>query len=255
MSDEFLSDGFSFDEDWSFGFLSDEDYSRKRRKIQAAEAACRAREAQQKRMRLHAPTLGLFVAMLADHEPGLKALIFKLCRLALAHFDRRSFDSAQHAFEELNADTVAFARLAKVKMRQLGAALCTFRNPDHWPARSLNVYFDRGTSSVSDLHSQLFNQNGCPAKLHDLQMVKVKGSDDVCFYSDAYHLEAGYAFMLASACSRAKLDVRFFEWDYPGLPFAHGYFPPKSAEVIGWGYDRLYRGKLVGFVVGPSRKV
>lgn len=240
--------------------MSDEDWSRKRRKIQAGEAACRAREAQEKRMRLHAPTLGLFVAMLADREPDLKALIFKLCRLALAHFDRRSFDSAQHAFEELNADTVAFARLAKVKVRQLGTALCTFRNPYHWPARSLNVYFDRGTTRVSSLHFQLFNQNGSARMSASLtskswKMVKVKGSDDVCFYSDAYHLEVRNAFMLASACSRAKLDVRFFEWDYPGLRFDEGYFPPKSAKVIGWGYKRLFRGKLIGFVVGPSRKV
>ena len=247
------------DEFYDFEFEKDEEYfARKRRRIEAHEARVKEILARQKTERLHVPTLGLFIAKLADREPDLKDMILKLCRLQLAEFDRRSFDSAERAFEELKADTVAFARLARVKMRQLGAGLCTFRNPDQWSGfpKERDVYFDRGTRSVSDLHSQLFNQNGCPARLtcKTWKMVKVKGSDEVCFYSDAYHLEEGNAFILASACSRAGLNIRFFEWDYPGLPFDNGYFPPKTAKVIGWGYDRLYRGKLIGYVVGSSSK-
>ena len=81
--------------------------------------------------------------------------------------------------------------------------------------------------------------------------VKVKNSDDVCFYSDTYNsIDLSKAELLASACRNVGLEVRIFEWDYPGLDFSDGYFPRRPTKVIGDGYAQLYRGKLVGLVLG-----
>lgn len=166
----------------------------------------------------------------------------------MAEIERRTFDSAQSAFESLNADSVPFAPLAKQKLMQLGTALSTL---DPW-TRPGGFFRPTAGNGVHALMSELL-LNGNVAKLSSKswKCVKVKGSDDVCFYSDSYHLELDKAKALASVCSNVGLDVRIFEWDYPELQsgFA-GYTPPKTAKVIGGGYKHLYRGKLVGFVVG-----
>lgn len=189
------------------------------------------------------PTLALLVARLTAHEPDIGALIFLLSGLEHARIDRRRFASAEAAFKAVDADTVAFARLAKASMRRLTAAIQSF-DP--------NACGRTWGGSVSDLHSQLFDTF---ARLTSKtwKVVKQRGSDRVCFFSDAYDLDEANATMLASACGQFHLDVAIFEWDYPDLRFEHGYFFPKKAKVIGWGYQRLYRGKLVGFILSPPQ--
>lgn len=197
---------------------------------------------------LGAPALALVVAKLMAHEPDLHALVFKLCQLQWANVDRRSFDSAEMAFAALNGDTAMFSRLAKATMREVEIASISFEIRN-W--RGYEIHLPRARS-MRDQFSRLFDARTL-ARLttKSWKVVKLRGSNHVCFYSDAYRCELGTAHMLASACGRAKLDVRIFEWDYPRLQFANGYFPPKSTRVLGWGYNQLFRGKLVGFVVGP----
>jgi hypothetical protein len=96
--------------------------------------------------------------------------------------------------------------------------------------------------------------NGTVAKLSSKswKCVKIKDSEDVCFYSDSYHLDVDKANELDPLCRGVGLDVRIFEWDYPGCEFDYGFYPSRAtaAKIIGGGYKQLYRGKLVGLVVG-----
>ena len=166
----------------------------------------------------------------------------------MANIERCSFDSAQSAFESLNADSVNFGRLAKQKLMQLGKVLSTL-DPEAPPGGFFRPAYG---NSVHALMTELL-LNGKVARLSSKtwKCVKVKGSDDVCFYSDSYGLDLDKAKALASVCSNVGLDLRIFEFDYPGLRFESGYTPPNTAKVISkGGYKHMYRGKLVGFVVG-----
>jgi hypothetical protein len=166
----------------------------------------------------------------------------------MASIDRRNFDAAQSAFEALNADNVPFARLAKQKLVHLGTALST-RNNSTRPGGSF--YPGRG-ATAHDLMSRLL-LNGNVAKLSEKswKCVKIKDSEDVCFYSDSYHLELDKANELESLCRGVGLDVRIFEWDYPGCKFdKNDRYPSTTVRIIGSGYKQLHRGKLVGLVVG-----
>lgn len=156
----------------------------------------------------------------------------------MASIDRRNFDSAQSAFEALNADTVPFALLARQKLLHLGTAVST-----------------RDFGTRPSVHSLMFYLllNGDVAKLSSKtwKCVKIKDSEDVCFYSDSYHLNIDNANKLEPLCRGVGLDVRIFEWDYPGCEYdQNDRYPSKTAKIIGGGYKQLYRGKLVGFVVG-----
>jgi hypothetical protein len=165
----------------------------------------------------------------------------------MADIDRRHFNSAQSAFDALDGDTVPFARLAKQKLSHVGIALST-RNPFCRPGG----HFNPGRATVYELTSQLM-LNGDVAKLSDnlWNCVKPKGSDDVCFYSDSYDFKLDNANRLQSLCREVGLDVRIFEWDYPGCEFnQNDRYPSTTVKIIGSGYKQLYRGKLVGFVVG-----
>ena len=89
------------------------------------------------------------------------------------------------------------------------------------------------------------------APTRNKKCLKIKGSDDVCFYSDSYHLKLENANKLQSLCRDIGLDVRIFEWDFPKRPYDQNDRPPSTTvKIIGGGYKQLYRGKLVGFVVG-----
>lgn len=166
----------------------------------------------------------------------------------MANVDRRNFTSAEDAFDALDADTVPFARLAKKKLTQLGTALSTL---DKW-ARP-GGYFRPPPRATTKLLIKQFMYNGCLAQLSvkSWKCVKIKNSDDVCFYSDAYRLEIERATKLESVCLSAGLEIRIFEWNYPEREFDQDDRPPSTtARIMGGGYKQLYRGKLVGFVLG-----
>lgn len=161
----------------------------------------------------------------------------------LVNIDRRKFDSAQSAFEHLNADSKPFYRLAYKKLIQLRTA---------WETLNLRVNPDVIVRTVPGMISRLLGQeNAFKLSYKKWKCVKVKNSDDVCFYSDTYNgIDLKKAELLASACRNVRLEVRIFEWDYPGLDFLDGYFPRRPTKVISGGYAQLYRGKLVGLVLG-----
>jgi hypothetical protein len=202
---------------------------------------------------VQAVTLAALVSKLEAHEPEFKTLLLSLCRLKLARIETRRFDSAELAFRALNADNMAFKMLAKAEMRRVGLALGAMRPPEwdtgwgeKWP-----FFRDDYPRSVVSLAHQLFDCGAAAALTSkSWKMVKLADRDSVCFFSDAYRLDMGNAHMLTSGCSRIGIDVRIFEWDYPVPGYKAGYVFPKGVKVINWGYNRLYRGKLIGFVLG-----
>ena len=166
----------------------------------------------------------------------------------MASIDRRNFDSAQSAFEALNADTVPFARLAKKKLVHLGTALST---RDKFTRRGGYFKPCRGTTARSMMCNLLRGGSVAQLSWDTWNCVKIKDSDDVCFYSDSYHLQLDNADKLDSVCRGVGLDLRIFEWDYPRGEFkGNDRYPSTTVQIIGSGYKELYRGKLVGFVVG-----
>jgi len=171
-------------------------------------------------------------------------------RNTMVEVERRRFESANSAFENFDADSVAFARLATKMLKQLGRALSTLRG-DAPPG---GYFVSRYGNQTRMLMFELL-QNGDAAKISakTWKCVKVRGFKRVCFYSDSYHLDLQNAARLATACRNVNIQLRIFEWDYPRLAFANGYIPDTGAKVIGDGYDRLYRGKLVGFMLRDER--
>ena len=164
----------------------------------------------------------------------------------MAEVEHRSFDSALDAFHNLNADSVSFASLARRKLLQLGTALSTL-NPDTRPGG----YFRPRRNSVGSLIEELLENGLATPSRKAGKCVKIRDSDDVCFYSDAYAFDINKANAMAVACRNVGLDLRLFEWEYPPQPFNDN--DPRmssTARVIGGGYRQLYRGKLVGFVIG-----
>ena len=165
----------------------------------------------------------------------------------MADIDRRNFESAEIAFEHLNADSAAFANLAKQKLIQIGTALSTLdvnTRPGGW-FRPIH-----GSTLHNLMHELLLNGKVAKLSSKSWKCVKIKDSCDVCFYSDSYHLDLEKANKLTLACSNVGLEVRIFEFNYhPPLEFEKGYTPRKTAKVIVGGYEHLCRGKLVGFIV------
>ena len=164
----------------------------------------------------------------------------------MAHIDRRRFDSAQSAFDALGGDNVPFANLARKKLVHIGTALST-KDPF---CRRGGYFPNRG--SLHHLMSSLL-LNGKEARLSSKtwKCIKIKDSDDVCFYSDSYHIDIDKANKLDALCRGVGLDLRIFEWDYPPREKdKNDRYPSKTVRIIGGGYKQLSRGKLVGFVVG-----
>lgn len=159
--------------------------------------------------------------------------------------DRRSFASAREAFEAFDADSVPFSRSAAKKLVQLGTALSTLK-----PNIPLGGFYRPSSTSVSFLMQDLLKGKLSWLTTSTWKCAKVKGSDDVRFYSDSYRLGMDTVNELYSACHNVGLEVHVFEWDYPRMHFDPGYTPTKKAKILGGGYKHLYRGKLVGFVLG-----
>jgi hypothetical protein len=172
----------------------------------------------------------------------------------MSEIEHRSFGSALDAFNNLNADTVAFARLAKRKLMQLGIALSTMTemrmmlNPRTRPGIKFKPLYG---NSVGSLMTELIKCGPIDLSQKSWKCVKIRETDKVCFYSDAYEIDINKASAMAVACRNIGLDLHIFEWDYPRLTFDQN-DPPISntARVIGGGYKQLYRGKLVGFIIG-----
>ena len=169
--------------------------------------------------------------------------------VAAGTIELRTFDSAQSAFAGLNADSVPFAKLARQKLLQIGTAYSTL---DPWTCPGGFYRPQCGNSAYWLICELLTNTSKIRLSNKTWKCVKIKDSEDVCFYSDSYGLKwhSEQAETLASVCSNVGLDVRIFEWHYPNLMGKQSYYPPKTARVISSGYEYLYRGNLVGFVVG-----
>lgn len=122
------------------------------------------------------------------------------------------FDSAQIAFEALNGDNVPFGHLARKKLTHLGIALSTL-DPHGRPGG----VFKPHNASVSYLMVELLRNEYSVAKLSsDLwKCVKIKESDDVCFYSDSDYIDVHKAAQLHTLCHNVGLDVRIFRMGLP----------------------------------------
>lgn len=166
----------------------------------------------------------------------------KCCEsLDMANVDRRHFDSAQLAFEALNGDTVPFSRLERRKLIQLRTALSAVDRR----------YYSGGTSVSSRMHHLL--RDGSPVELssHGWKCVKIKDSEEVCFFSDSYAFNLDKAITLDVVCRNVGLDVRIFEWYYPTCDFGGTSFRlPTDVKIVNRRHEWLCRGKLVGFVLG-----
>ena len=48
-----------------------------------------------------------------------------------------------------------------------------------------------------------------------------------------------------------NINIEMFEKSYGRLEFQNGLVPPKNTKYYVSGYDRLYRGKLIGLIITP----
>ena len=98
---------------------------------------------------------------------------------------------------------------------------------------------------------RVFKNNHGPGDLFDksTRVVQVDGTDQLCIFSDVYHVNEEGIRAFVDACAQAGVAVRPFVKRYPRLQFAQGYRPPNKTSMLAAGYWQLYRGTLVGIIV------
>ena len=151
---------------------------------------------------------------------------------------RIDFDSAEAAFAHLGAGSAPFSPLVVQKLREL--------------SRRLGVPIEtmKKRSASHLMHDLLDDRRFAGLSSKDWNSVQFGNTGRVCFFSDEYHIvDLPKALEFAAACQQHGIDVQVFEWTYPGRSFADGYRFPSAFTIIGNGYKKLYRGKLLGFVV------
>ena len=166
----------------------------------------------------------------------------------MANVEYTEFDSAHAALESLNADSVPFYRVATQKLKHLGIALSTLdkSNP---PGGS---YVPAYGHTMLDLMTELFNKVRSKVNLTNKpwKAIKVKGSNDVCFFSDGYAFDKKMADDLKLACDNVGLEIKIFQRKYPACNYQVATQIPKRMRMYNQGYDTVHRGKLIGFVLG-----
>ena len=149
-----------------------------------------------------------------------------------ARYDQ--YESAQQAFAALRAAKRLDKRLVTRKCKQIAAIY--------------DLLQTRLGSKAEDMLTATFKHEPL-AKLFikKMRVVQQTGTDRIVIFSDTYHVDAGAFNSFALKCNEAGLEVFVFEWDFPGLMFHDDncYYPWQLST----GYSKLYRGKLVGFIV------
>lgn len=151
--------------------------------------------------------------------------------------------SAEWAFRRLGAGDMQLSKkLVRQKCKQIAKAYdlkldmrgCAF-----------SIVFDLFKNSGEDL--KLFTKS-----LHVVQ----QSTNNIIIFSDVYDVSRDKIQTFVAKCLAAGIKVSAFEHHYPKLEFGQGYKPPlNSLEIYNGGYDQLYRGKLVGFIIGEDELI
>jgi len=156
----------------------------------------------------------------------------KQAKVETVEIETINYESAQQAFASLLAGDILSKRLIRQKCRQL--------------AKAHDIELDKRTdasSIVFDIFKNLFTKS--------LRVVQQFQTDNIIIFSDVYDVSRDKIQTFVAKCLAAGWKVSAFEKNYPKLEFKDGYKPQK-VKIMNGGYEQLYRGKLIGLIIGED---
>ena len=152
--------------------------------------------------------------------------------------DDETYESAELAFQSLRPSDRVSKPLVAQKCRRIAKVYYQNVGPVG-PVRG-----------AKRLLWHVFQNNHGPGDLFNKpeRAVQVDGTDQICIFSDVYHVNEDGLRAFVDKCAEVGLAVRPFVKRYPGLQFEQGYRAP-TKSMLAAGYCQLYRGTLVGFIV------
>ena len=150
--------------------------------------------------------------------------------------------SARRAFADLRAGAILSKKLVRQKCKQI--------------AKAYDLKLDMRGGAFSIVFD-LFNNSGEDLKLFtkSLRVVQQDQTENIIIFSDVYLVPRDKIQTFVAKCLAAGIKVSAFEHRYPNLEFEHGYKPPQNVKIDNGGYDQLFRGKLVGFIIGEDEQI
>lgn len=150
--------------------------------------------------------------------------------------------SAERAFVELCAGDILSKKLVRQKCKQI--------------AKAYDLKLDMRGCAFSIVF-ELFKNSGEDLKLFtkSLRIVQQDQTENIIIFSDVYNVPRDKIQTFVAKCLAAGITVSAFEHHYPKLEFGQGYKPPQNVKIYNGGYDQLYRGKLVGLIIGEDEQI
>lgn len=94
-------------------------------------------------------------------------------------------------------------------------------------------------------------QRQIPISNKGVRYAQVNGTSQICFFYDCYDVHWDVVEQFVDVCRDAGLNVVPFQKDYPRGRFHDDYhFAPPGNRIVSLGYDRFYRGTLLGIIIG-----
>jgi len=165
---------------------------------------------------------------------------------AKVEINQQNCHSVKRAFVELRAGNILSKKLVRQKCKQI--------------AKAYDLKLDMRGCAFS-IVSELFKNSGEDLKLFtkSLRIVQQHKRENIIIFSDVYdgqpHVPRDKIKTFVAKCLAAGITVSAFEHHYPKLEFGQGYKPHQTIKIYNGGHEQLFRGNLVGLIIGEDEHV
>ena len=150
----------------------------------------------------------------------------------------KQFDTAENAFLALNIGKMLDKRHATRVCRAIEKALNNGVHTKYSIASDYTMIFKN-----HPYHQKMpFNKS--------IKIAQIANSKNIILFADQYEQNKNRLSTLKDTLRAEGINIEPFIYNYPGLEFKNLYpFDFKNFKMISAGYNGIYRGDLVGFVV------
>ena len=150
----------------------------------------------------------------------------------------KQFDTAENAFLALNIGKMLDKRHATKVCRAIEKALNNGAHTKYATGNDYTIIFkNRPYHQVMP-----FNKS--------IKIAQVNNSKNIILFADQYEQSKNRLNTLRDTLRAEGINIEPFIYNYPGLEYKNLYpFDFKNFKMISAGYNGIYRGDLIGFVV------